>query len=138
MVDDDLRADVDRLRHDLGKYVAWLSSNLPPSSFGPPPSKEAVSALRRDLLATRRDAAGRPRAAWEVFDDWVAARGGLPPRPELEKVAAAVDDLRAAAKALRSGDDRAIAGHLAAILAAQRTIRAELRALSRSLAGGAH
>ena len=134
-----LREHVGRLRHDLGKYVAFFSANLPPEAFGPPPSAEAVEALRRDVLATRTGADGRPRTAWQVFDAWVAECGTPPALAAgLAEVAAAVDVLRASEPALRSGDPRALGPHVAGILAAQRRIRAALRELSRSLAHGAH
>jgi len=133
-----VRACVDGLRHDLGKYVAWISANLPDEAFGPPPSPEAVAALQADVLATRRDRSGRPLAAWEVYERWVAGIADEDVRAALAPVTRAVDTLRAAGPALARGDGSALAAHIPAIRAAQRVIRAKLRALSRSLRGGAH
>ncbi len=135
---EDVRARVDGLRHDLGKYVAWISANLPDEAFGPPPSDEAVAALRADVLATRRDRSGRPLAAWEVYERWVTGLGDERVLAALAPVARAVDTLRAAGPALAGEDEAALAAHIPAIRAAQRVIRTKLRALSRSLRGGAH
>lgn len=60
---------VEDLRHDLGKYIGFEASFLPPE-----PSPEALrEALRADLLATRRG----PRGVESAADIWTRLRPPL-------------------------------------------------------------
>lgn len=129
----ELIEQVAALKHDLGKYVAWMSANLGDEHWQGPVRDELVEALRRDLLRTRTSAEGAPEAAWDV---WARVADAWPrplPAPELAPVEAAVATLRAAEPALRAGDRPAIAAARPAIRAAQQTIRAALQQLHRRL-----
>ncbi len=132
-MDDELLERVAALKHDLGKYVAWMSANLGDDHWQGPLRDELLEALRRDLLRTRTTETGAPEAAWEV---WGRLSDGWPrplPAPELVEVEAAVEALRAAEPALRAGDRAAVAAARPAIRAAQQTIRAALQQLHRRL-----
>lgn len=129
----ELAEQVAALKHDLGKYVAWMSANLGDELWRPPVRDELLAALQRDLLRTRTDAAGAPETAWEVWSRFAAGRSDLPPEPELREVAAAVATLHAAEPALREGDRAALAPVLGDIRAAQQAIRAALQQLHRRL-----
>ena len=51
------------LKHDLGKYVAWMSANLDEACWRGPVRDELIDALSRDLLRTRTPAEGPADAA---------------------------------------------------------------------------
>src|SRR5689334_8540079 len=92
------------LKHDLGKYVAWMSANLDEDCWHGPVRDELIDALERDLLRTRTPADGPPEPAWAV---WQRLGGALPTpwkHAELHDIAAAVAVLQAAEPALRSRD----------------------------------
>ena len=127
----DLLEQVAALKHDLGKYVAWTSANLDDELWTGPVGDELLTALRADLLETRKHGERR-EAAWEV---WRSHRERLPSalEPELEAVAASVATLERAGPALASGDREAIARARAEIRGAQQDIRAQLRSLHRRL-----
>lgn len=129
----DFPEQVAALKHDLGKYVAWMSANLDEACWQGPVGDELIEALRRDILRTRTTAEGRAEAAWEVWERF-AARWPRPlPAPELSDVEAAVAVLRAHGPALRAGDRRALATARGPLRAAQRAIRAALQQLHRRL-----
>lgn len=120
------------LKHDLGKYVAWRSANLPESAWQGEPSPDTVAALQADILRTRSAPVG-DEPAWGLFERHVGAW----PRPwpdELVAVERAIATLRTHADALLAGDARALAPALPELRAAQSTIRSELAALVRRLA----
>lgn len=121
------------LKHDLGKYVAWMSANLDASCWQGPVRDELIDALDRDLLRTRTPAEGPPEPAWEL---WARLASALP-RPwtdtELHEVDAAVAVLRGAEPALRARDREALADQRGAIRAAQQKIRGALQQLHRKL-----
>jgi hypothetical protein len=121
------------LKHDLGKYVAWMSANLDEAAWQGPVRDELIDALGRDLLRTRTPAEGPPEAAWDLWDRLSAALPRPWSEPELDQVASAVAVLRAAGPALRARDGAALADQRAAIRAAQRTIRSALQQLHRRL-----
>jgi hypothetical protein len=114
------------LKHDLGKYVAWRSANLPESAWRGPAAPAIIEALQADILHTRGD-----DAAWVVFDR-LANEWPKPWPKELVAVERAVEVLRAQAEPLARGDANALA--LADLRAAQLAIRSELAALVRRLA----
>ncbi len=121
------------LKHDLGKYVAWMSANLDDDAWPGPVTPLLVDSLVRDILATRTTAAGQPETAWAV---WARLSAGMPPPwpDELQQVAAAVVVLQAAEPALRTRDLTAIAACRLELRTAQRTIRMQLQQLHRRLA----
>jgi hypothetical protein len=121
------------LKHDLGKYVAWMSANLDDSHWHGPVRDELIDALSRDLLRTRTPQEGPPETAWAVWDRLSAALPRPWPAPELDQVNAAVAVLRAAEPALRNRDRVALAAVRADLRAAQRTIRTALQQLHRRL-----
>ena len=129
-----LREAVQALKHDLGKYVAWRSVNLPEDAWTGAVGDAWLACMRADVLATRTSAAG-DRAAWEVFE---AHTAGLAPPwpPELEAVQRAVACLQRAHPALDSGDRETLAAMRTDLRAAQLEIRAQLAALHRRLLGG--
>ena len=131
--DPEFRERVAALKHDLGKYVAWRSVNLPEDAWTAPPSDALVNALCADVLATKSTPAG-DLAAWEVFDVLTRDVPRPWPAPELAAVATAVERLQACGDALARRDAAAIAASRATIRAAQATIRRELAALHRRLA----
>lgn len=121
------------LKHDLGKYVAWMSANLDEDCWHGAVRDELIDALERDLLRTRTPAEGPPEPAWAV---WQRLGGALPTpwqHAELHDIDAAIAVLRAAEPALRGRDRAALAGQRAAIRSAQRTIRSALQQLHRRL-----
>lgn len=121
------------LKHDLGKYVAWVSANLPEERWaGPACHPELMGALRADLLRTR-ERRGDPEAAWEVWERLTCALPRPLEVPELVRVEAAVAELRAAEPALREEDLAALAPLRPRIRQAQAEIRAALGALHRRL-----
>jgi len=121
------------LKHDLGKYVAWMSANLDASCWQGPVRDELIDALGRDLLRTRTPAEGPPEAAWELWDRLSAALPQPCTAPELHDVAAAVAVLRRAEPGLRARDRDALADQREAIRAAQQKIRGALQQLHRRL-----
>lgn len=121
------------LKHDLGKYVAWMSANLGDEHWQGPLRDELFDALARDLLRTRTTADGAAEAAWDVWARFAAAWPSPPSEPELVAVGSAVAVLRGFESALRSGDRSAIAAGRPAIRAAQQAIRSNLQQLSRRL-----
>lgn len=129
---DDDRERAAALKHDLGKYVAWRSANLPDDAWRGTPGVELLEALRADLLHTRSGPEGS-EAAWSIFAR--LAEGWPQPWPaELEAVEQAIASLRSHEDALARGDAAALAPALASIRTAQQTIRAELATLVRRLA----
>lgn len=121
------------LKHDLGKYVAWMSANLDDGYWTGPVRDELIDALSRDLLRTRTPQEGPPEPAWAVWDRLSA---GLPTpwtAPELARVHEAVAVLRGAEPALRARDRVALAAVRGDLRAAQRTIRTALQQLHRRL-----
>ncbi|MDC0667322.1 hypothetical protein [Nannocystis radixulma] len=129
----DFPEQVAALKHDLGKYVAWMSANLGDDYWHGPVRDELVEALRRDILRTRSGADGTVETAWELWSRFAAEWPRPLPAPELVDVEAAVDVLRAQGPALVRGDRDAIAGARPQIRAAQQTIRAALQQLHRRL-----
>jgi len=123
------------LKHDLGKYVAWLSFNLPEEAWRGDPSDALVDALRSDILETRRGPALIETAA-QVFDRLTRAEPRPWRAPELARVAAAVEVLRAVEPAIQRRDGEVLRRERAAIRAAQTDIRRELVALHKRLAPG--
>lgn len=121
------------LKHDLGKYVAWMSANLDEACWRGPVRDELIDALTRDLLRTRTPAEGPPEAAWELWDRLAAALPRPWTEPELRTVDGAVAVLRAAEPALRARDGAALTDQRDGVRAAQRTIRAALQQLHRRL-----
>jgi hypothetical protein len=124
------------LKHDLGKYVAWMSANLDEDCWHGPVRDELVDALERDLLRTRTPAEGPPEPAWAV---WQRLSGTLPTpwrHAELHDIAAAVAVLKCAEPALRTRDRVALSEQRTAIRSAQRSIRGALQALHRRLLQG--
>ena len=120
------------LKHDLGKYVAWRSANLPEAAWQGTASMATLEALRADLLHTRTAPTG-DESAWVVFERHVS--GWPQPWPaELVAVERALAVLRAHAPALQGGDIASVSAALAELRAAQLTIRSELAALVRRLA----
>ena len=122
---------VSALKHDLGKYVAWTSANLEDEVWEGPVGDELITALRADLLETRKQGEQR-EPCWEV---WRVHSAELPRplEPELESVEAAVGRLEQHGPALSEGDRAAIADARAGIREAQREIRLQLRNLHRRL-----
>ena len=127
-----LLEQVARLKHDLGKYVAWTSANLPDEAWEAPLAVELMQALRSDLLETRKPREGDAESAWAL---WARESAQLaePWPPELERVGEAVARLAEAGPSLAAKDIEALARHSEAIRAAQSEIRSELRALQRRL-----
>jgi hypothetical protein len=128
---EELRERVAALKHDLGKYVAWTSSNLEDAAWRAPLGDDALEALRTDLLRTRRRGE-QHESAWAVWQRLGAALP-RPLEPELERVERAVATLESAGPSLRDGDRDAIASQCDAIRNAQGVIRRELSALARRL-----
>jgi hypothetical protein len=119
------------LKHDLAKYVAWRSANLPDEAWTGPLSEDWLGAVRSDLLATRTRE-GRPESATEVW-----TRLGIPlleeaPSPELERIESAMRVVSQAESALRADDRDEIAALRANLREAQHTIREACAALVRS------
>lgn len=129
----ELVEQVAALKHDLGKYVAWMSANLGDDHWHGPLRDELLGALTRDLLRTRSTEGGGHESAWAVWQRFAGAWPRPLPEPELVTVEAAVEVLRSFEPALRAGDRAAIASARPAIRAAQQTIRGELQQLSRRL-----
>ncbi|WP_146659514.1 hypothetical protein [Enhygromyxa salina] len=127
----DLLEQVAALKHDLGKYVAWTSANLDEAVWDGPVAEELLTALRADLLETRKHG-DRREAAWEI---WQAHVGALPRplEPELEAVGSAVARLERVGAALANDDRETLARERANIRAAQQDIRLQLRNLHRRL-----
>ena len=121
------------LKHDLGKYVAWMSANLDASCWQGPVRDELIDALDRDLLRTRTPGEGPPEAVWELWDRLSAALPQPWTEPELYEVDAAVAVLRQAEPALRTRDRDLLADQREAIRAAQQKIRGALQQLHRRL-----
>lgn len=121
------------LKHDLGKYVAWMSANLDEALWHGPVRDELIDALSRDLLRTRTPAEGPPEPASALWDRLGAALPRPWTAPELHEVDRAVAVLRAAEPALRARDRDALAVQRDGLRAAQRTIRAALQQLHRRL-----
>ncbi|MEM6995012.1 MAG: hypothetical protein AAF721_31150 [Myxococcota bacterium] len=128
---DSLVEQVAALKHDLGKYVAWMSANLEESAWTGPVEPLLVSALQSDILATKKGSDG-DRAAWEVWAQHAAAMPRPFDPPELSDVDDAVGVLRSAEAVLRAGDDEGIGQRRAAIRDAQRTIRSALASAYRT------
>lgn len=127
----DLLEQVAALKHDLGKYVAWTSANLDDALWEGPLAEELLTALRADLLETRKHGERR-EAAWEIWQAHVETLP-RPLEPELQAVASAVAQLEGVGEALVSGDREALARERSSIRAAQQDIRLQLRNLHRRL-----
>lgn len=115
------------LKHDLGKYVAWFSTNV---TAWDPPSEDALEALRSDVLRTRT-CDGRAEPCWDV---WERLTGDLPrplAQPELRRVEQAVLGLEAMAPHLKAGT--VSSADVAQIRGAQAIIREQLRLFQRRL-----
>jgi hypothetical protein len=127
----DLLEQVAALKHDLGKYVAWTSANLDDALWDGPVAEELLTALRADLLETRKHG-DRSEAAWEI---WQAHVDSLPRplEPELVAVATAVAELERVGAALIEDDRETLARVRSSIRAAQQDIRLQLRNLHRRL-----
>lgn len=129
----DLPQRVASLKHDLGKYCAWMSANLDDADWTPPITDRLVEALQRDLLATRTRRDGSEEPAWEV---WQRLAGDLS-RPleisELAEVDRAVGVLAEAESALREGDRGRLEPHAAQLREAQQSIRQQLKSLARRI-----
>lgn len=119
------------LKHDLGKYVAWRSANLPDAAWTGALDELTAQSIRADILATREGADG-VEPAWSLFDR-LTTRWPHPWPAELQAVAAAVAVLRDLSAVLGDNDRAALASARSSIHAAQSTIRAELAALHRRL-----
>jgi len=130
--DPEFRERIAALKHDLGKYVAWRSVNVPEDAWTGEPSDALVDALCADVLATKSMGDG-DLPAWDVFDVLTRDVARPWPAPELAEVAAAIERLRGCADALVRRDRVAIAELRAGIRDAQATIRRELAALHRRL-----
>ncbi|TPV92824.1 MAG: hypothetical protein B7733_23670 [Myxococcales bacterium FL481] len=130
---DSLRETVAALKHDLGKYVAWRSTNLEPSAWDGPLRQECVDALTRDVLATRTRS-GTDEPAWDVWARLTSPLRRPFEHEELQRVAQAVARLRDFEAALRTADRQRLAAARVEIRDAQHTIRRELAALARRLA----
>lgn len=130
---DEFAEQVAAVKHDLGKYVAWMSANLGDDAWRGPVGDDLLEALRRDLLRTHTGARGEVEAAWQVWERLAGAWARPLPAPELVQVDAAIAVLRGSEAALRSGDRQALAGARPAIRAAQQTIRSSLQQLHRRL-----
>lgn len=134
MDSDDRRELAAALKHDLGKYVAWRSANLDEAAWTGDVTPLLVDCLQADILRTREHG-DDAQAAWDV---WAAHTEALPrplDDPELVAVEAAVKKLHAAANAITSGDDEAIAAVRADVRDAQQRIRAALRDFHRRALG---
>ena len=129
----DFPEQVAALKHDLGKYVAWMSANLAEECWQGPVPRELINALRRDILRTRIAADGTSEAAWDLWARFSADWPRPLPAPELVEVEAAVEVLRAHEAALVAGDGDLIAAARSQIRAAQQAIRAGLQQLHRRL-----
>lgn len=119
------------LKHDLAKYVAWRSANLPEEAWTGPLTEDWLGAVRSDLLTTRTRE-GRPESASEVW-----ARLGTPLReeassPELETIESAMRVVTRAELALRADDRHELAALRTDLREAQRSIREACAALVRS------
>lgn len=130
----DLLEQVAALKHDLGKYVAWTSANVDDALWDGPIADDLVSALRADLLETRKHG-DRRESAWEV---WRSFEHALPRplEPELVAVADAVAQLERCGPALVADDREAIAQARSDIRVAQQDIRRQLLVLHRRLLAG--
>lgn len=129
----ELCQQVAALKHDLGKYVAWMSANLDESQWTGPVQDELIEALSRDLLRTRTPASGPPEPAWTLWDRMSQSLPRPLPAPELVEVEAAVAVLRSAEAALQTRDKPALSTLRGDLRAAQRTIRSALQQLHRRL-----
>jgi hypothetical protein len=105
-----LASHLQRLKHDLGKYVAMQQRWLGPD----PPASELLDALRTDLLSTRRDPKG-VRNAVEVWGDFSPALLGQEPNsagelfdlrrdPDMRSLMAAMAEISAALPLLELGE----------------------------------
>ena len=121
------------LKHDLGKYVAWMSANLDEAHWTGPVQDDLLDALSRDLLRTRTPASGPPEPAWALWDRLSAELPRPWPATELAEVDAAVAVLRRIEPALRARDRSSVAALRTDVRAAQRTIRSALQQLHRRL-----
>jgi len=127
----ELLEQVAALKHDLGKYVAWTSANLDDALWEGPLGDELMSALRADLLETRKHGDFR-EAAWEVWRSYELALP-RPFEPELQAVAEAVAELERVGVALVAEDRLAISEARPRIRSAQQSIRRHLLELHRRL-----
>ncbi len=126
------------LKHDLGKYVAWRSANLPDAAWEGAVTGELLEALRADLLQTRTKGGALVETAWEVWRRcMIGAAAEFAGCDELVAVGAAVGRLASTELILREGDLKALAAARHAIRDDQRLIREQLRLLHRRLASAA-
>lgn len=121
------------LKHDVGKYVAWMSANLDEVAWTGPVTPLLVEALSADILRTRSAPGADPEPVWSL---WRRQTQRLP-RPlaieELRQVESAVEVLEGYGATLRSGDVGAIGACRAEIRTAQQTIRQRLSDFHRRL-----
>jgi hypothetical protein len=89
------RRTLQRLAHDVGKYVARTARNLPPG----PPDPELVRMLARDLYAL-----GEGRRASAVLSELAGALAS----PALDRARALLAEADALEAALRAGDRAAV------------------------------
>lgn len=122
------------LKHDLGKAVAWLSSNLEDATWSGPVSPELVDALCRDLLMTRKGPRGS-ESCWQVWARLTADWSRPLVADELRQVERALERLARHAPALERRDYAQIAQFRSEIRQAQLEIRAGLAAWQRRVCG---
>jgi hypothetical protein len=120
---DPLAEEVARIRHDLGKYVAFELRWLPPDAD----AESLRAALRADVAATRRDGALVETAPglWERLRPSLAALGD---DPDVAAVDAAVAILRDLIPDLETaGPERLASGAAAAFAVAEALKRLDRR-----------
>jgi hypothetical protein len=99
-----------RLRHDLGRYVAFQARWLPPDAT----PGERLQALRDDVLATRRGPDGATDAfrIWEPYDRILRGQAplaeglvmDLTPLPQVRRIQDAIETLAGLRPGLEAGD----------------------------------
>jgi hypothetical protein len=93
-----------RVKHDLGRYVAFQVRGLPPDA----PLELRRDALAADLLATRKG----PQGSEDAAELWARLRAGFGDRvdhPAIAVLDARMADVAAAITALRAGNADAAA-----------------------------
>lgn len=136
-----LAEHLDRVRHDLGRYVAFAVRGLAPDA----PLAERLDALRADLWSTRRS----PQGVIDAPTLWAELRAplvGAAPLPggarvdlgdALGAVDAAMAEVAAACGAIRGDPDAATVDRgIAAAYAASDAVRALVKRFRASPGGG--